>query len=65
MSTPSISNGVLYVGSDDFNLYALDVNTGAVKWKGATGSDIWSDPIEAEGTSFVGSQDGGFYAFCA
>ena len=29
ISSPAVANGVLYVGSEDHNVYALDANTGA------------------------------------
>ena len=35
---PSVANGVVYVGSDDHKVYALDATTGAVKWTAATGA---------------------------
>jgi len=44
VSSPSVSNGVVYVGSID-KVYALDAATGSLKWKYKTGgmvSDVWS-----------------------
>ncbi len=35
-ATPAIANGILYVGSYDGKFYALNAETGAVKWKFAT-----------------------------
>ena len=35
-STPAIANGIVYVGSYDGKFYALNAETGAVKWKFAT-----------------------------
>src|SRR5712692_9449664 len=31
--TPAIANGVVYIGSFDKNLYALDLATGKEKWR--------------------------------
>src|SRR5581483_988033 len=61
-SSPALLNGVLYVGSNDHNLYALDAETGAQKWKFKTGSRVTSSPAVVGGTVFVGSFDGIFYA---
>ena len=30
---PAVANGAVYIGSDDRNLYAVDVQTGKLKWK--------------------------------
>ena len=35
-SKPAVSNGIVYVGSADNNVYALDANTGAMMWKYTT-----------------------------
>src|ERR1044071_1637529 len=61
-SSPALANGVLYVGSDDHMLYALDAETGTQKWKFKTGSRVTSSPAVASGTVFFGSFDGIFYA---
>jgi len=31
-SSPTVANGIVYVGSDDDNVYALDANSGAIIW---------------------------------
>ena len=31
-SSPSVANGVVYAGSDDNNLYALNASSGALLW---------------------------------
>src|ERR1700748_2215573 len=44
ISSPAVVNGVVYVGSDDGNLYAIDQQTGSQKWKFQTGARITSSP---------------------
>jgi len=72
-SSPAISSdGIVYFGSDDGNVYALDGQTGPRKslfkrskpiWKFNTGGRVKSSPaIGADGTVFVGSCDGRVYA---
>lgn len=63
-ATPAIgSDGTVYVGSFDGNLYALDGQSGALKWKVTTGNEIPSSPvIDADGTLIFGSWDGKVYA---
>ncbi len=62
LSSPAISGGVLYIGSSDHFLYALDAGTGALKWKFETAGRITSSPAVSEGLVFFGSFDSNFYA---
>ena len=39
-SSPAVANGVVYVGSDDGNVYALNASTGAKLWSYATGDYV-------------------------
>jgi len=48
-SSPAVSNGVVYVGSYDKNLYALDSVTGKEKWRFKTGRYLDSSPAVSEG----------------
>jgi outer membrane protein assembly factor BamB len=68
-SSPTIVNGVVYVGSNDGNLYAYAVGCAfgggscAPIWTGATGAAIGSVPAVANGVVYVGSADTKLYAF--
>jgi eukaryotic-like serine/threonine-protein kinase len=62
LSSPAISDGVLYIGSSDHFLYALDAGTGALKWRFETAGRITSSPAVSEGIVFFGSFDSNFYA---
>ena len=61
-SSPAVANGIVYVGSEDKNLYAIDAVTGKEKWRFATGDHIFSSPTVADGTVYVGSEDENLYA---
>ena len=50
----------VYVSSFDQHLYAIDLNTGHVRWKAATGNIVMSTPIVAHGIVVVGSGHDGF-----
>jgi outer membrane protein assembly factor BamB len=65
LSSPVVSAGAVYFGSGDGNIYALDANTGALKWKFHTGDVVHASPAIANGTVFVGSWDSFFYAIDA
>ena len=54
-SSPAVANGVVYVGSDDGNLYALDASTGALLWSYTTGDIVFSSPAVANGIVYFGS----------
>ena len=62
-SSPAVADGVVYVGSQDHTLYALDARTGKRLWSYATGSSIVSSPTVADGAVYVGSNDHNLYAF--
>jgi outer membrane protein assembly factor BamB len=64
-SSPAIVNGVLYVGSDDGNVYALNATTGALKWSAALGTPIKSAPAVASNAVYVTSGTGSVYALNA
>jgi outer membrane protein assembly factor BamB len=62
VSSPAVVDGVVYVGSNDGKLYAIDGAIGLLKWKFATGARVSSSPAVADGVVFFGSYDGNFYA---
>ncbi len=61
-SSPSVANGVVYVGSDDNNVYALDANTGALVWTYSTGGAVEDSPAIVNGVLYISSVDGNLYA---
>ena len=64
-SSPAVSDGTVYVGSGDGNLYALDAATGTLRWKFAAGDVVHSSPAVANGMVYFGSWDTFFYALDA
>ena len=56
-SSPAVANGVVYVGSDDWNVYALNAKTGAKLWSYTTGGVVGSSPAVANGVVYIGSDD--------
>jgi outer membrane protein assembly factor BamB len=55
--TPTISQGSLYIGSYDNNLYAVDAAEGKFQWKYPTDGGIVSRPAVVDGNIYVGSED--------
>jgi outer membrane protein assembly factor BamB len=62
LSSPAVIGDMVYVGSTDHNLYAVDRETGTQKWKFRTGSGVVSSPAVADGIVYFTSYDGNFYA---
>ena len=61
VSSPSIANGFVYVGSRDGKFYAVNAKTGALRWK--TDYDLpWviTSPAVSDGHVYIGSSDGYF-----
>jgi outer membrane protein assembly factor BamB/tRNA A-37 threonylcarbamoyl transferase component Bud32 len=54
---PLIYNSVIYVGSYDSNLYALNAANGEFFWKYPTDGGIVTRPAAFEGSIFFGSED--------
>jgi outer membrane protein assembly factor BamB len=61
-SSPAVAAGVAFVGSTDGNLYAVDIVSGAQKWKFEAKSRITSSPALAGGLVYFGAYNGNFYA---
>lgn len=76
-SSAAVWNGTVFVGSSDRSVHALDATTGASVWNTTLGevrwdrgesrpdSGVFSSPTLANGTVYVGSNDGQVYALSA
>jgi hypothetical protein len=64
-TAPAVANGVVYIGSRDGNLYALNGSTGALLWSYTTGGAVLSSPAVVNGVVYFGSFDGNVYALSA
>ena len=62
ISSPAVANGMVFVGSTDGNLYAVDLESGTQKWKLFTGVRVTSSPAVENGVVYFGSYSGRFYA---
>lgn len=64
-STAAIVNGIVYVGSLDGFLYALDFSSGELQWKYQASDEIKSSPTVYNGTVYFGDELGAFHALDA
>jgi outer membrane protein assembly factor BamB len=62
VSSPAIVGDTVYVGSNDRNLYAINLGDGTLKWKFKTDSRVSSSPAVVNGVVYFLSYDGNFYA---
>ena len=65
VAPPVLVNGIVYAGSNDGKVYALQASNGAILWSGSTGASIPFSPAVDSGRVFVGSDDTNVYAFPA
>lgn len=64
-SSPTIAGGVVYIGSSDGGLYALDLRTGHLKWRYPAGPPVTSTPLVIDGTVVFTAYDGSIHAIAA
>jgi serine/threonine-protein kinase len=65
LTSPAVANGIVYVGSEDHNVYALDAKIGGVVWSFLTGDMVHFSPAVAKGVVYIGSNDRNVYALDA
>jgi outer membrane protein assembly factor BamB len=65
LSSPVIAGDRVYIGSGDHHVYALDLASGALKWKFKTGNVVHATPAVADGVVYIGSWDRNLYALRA
>ncbi len=61
-SSPAVVDGVIYVGSNDSNFYAIKATDGSIVWKYKTEASIDSSPAVYNGVVYFGSDDHKIYA---
>ncbi|OGU25674.1 MAG: hypothetical protein A2X66_09190 [Ignavibacteria bacterium GWA2_54_16] len=61
-SSAALAQGVLFFGSGDGCLYAVEASTGKERWRFKTGGAVHSSPAVMDGVVYFTSRDGGLYA---
>ncbi|HEX3468983.1 MAG TPA: PQQ-binding-like beta-propeller repeat protein [Candidatus Elarobacter sp.] len=61
-SSPAIAGGLVYAGSTDGGLYALDERDGRLRWRYDAGSAVAASPAVAGGLVYAQSYDGDVFA---
>jgi len=61
-SSAVVSTDILYFGSNDYNVYALNLATGSKLWNYTTTSDVQATPLVVGDTLYIGDMDKTLYA---
>ena len=64
-SSPAVSDGKVYVGSENGMVYCLNATTGSYIWNYTTGAIVDSSPAVADGKVYIGSYDHKVYCLNA
>jgi len=60
---PTIVDGIAYISSEDFNVYAIEVETGSEVWRHNLGEEPQARDIPIiDGTAYIGAWDGHLHA---
>ncbi len=65
ISSPSVVDGIVYVGSEDKNIYAVGAWSGSLIWKFPTQDVVVSSPAVVNGKVYTGCEDGWVYSLNA
>jgi len=63
MSDISVANGTAYVGCATESVFAIDIETGELRWESEIENTVMTRPLVADGRVFVGGIDYYLYAF--
>jgi hypothetical protein len=63
--SPTVQDGVVYVGGFDHKLHAIDAFTGQGLWRFEAGSGFQTNPLVVGGKVYAGNRNGFFYAIHA
>jgi outer membrane protein assembly factor BamB len=61
-NSPTVKDGVVYVGGFDHQLHAIDAQNGEGLWTFTAGAGFDTNPLVVDGKVFAGNRDGFFYA---
>jgi len=64
-SSPAAAGGLVWIGSEDGNIYAFDAVSGNASWKYPSGSSVSSSPKISGTNLYIGSGDKTLYALDA
>jgi outer membrane protein assembly factor BamB len=57
-SSPAVRDGVVYVGNNGGNLFAIDTETGEIQWQFTNVGSVRSSPAVVDNSVYIGDADG-------
>jgi outer membrane protein assembly factor BamB len=61
-SSPAVTNGCVFIGCRDSQVYCLNASNGEPIWKYPIHFEVWSSPAIYNGCVYIGADDG--YVYC-
>jgi len=65
LSTPAISNGLVFIADCGRTFHCLDAGSGRPLWTHEIKGEVWASPLVADGRVYLGTRSGNFYVFAA
>ncbi|WP_413431204.1 PQQ-binding-like beta-propeller repeat protein [Crateriforma spongiae] len=62
-ASPTIHDGLVYIGDFGRTFYCLDADSGATVWDHPTKAEFWSTALVADGKVYVGNKRGSMFVF--
>src|SRR6185369_1797935 len=65
MSTPALSDGLVFIADTGRTVHCIDAETGKPYWEHETRGEFWASPLVADGKVYIGTRKGDFWIFAA